>query len=221
MSGLTEEQVSNALESFFQTLDREAELTGRKCYIVGPLPVWDEDEDPEYAETEAEKATDAYKEWSKEKKSRDALRTPEALAKIERAWLPSRSKDIENTMKTDFINEFGDFPIMDNTSTSSRVFEKFKRHIQKAKRDAAAGGDRELFLHLWALTMVYKECDYSFHDTDMPEEGQKQLSALANLWKKVLALPAQAVGASTLLCSDALLYFHSSLPVFALRSPCN
>lgn len=69
--------------------------------------------------------------------------------------------------------------------------------------------------------MVYKECDYSFHDTDMPEEGQKQLSALANLWKKVLALPAQAVGASTLLCSDALLYFHSSLPVFALRSPCN
>lgn len=164
MSGLTEEQVSNALESFFQTLDREAELTGRKCYIVGPLPVWDEDEDPEYAETEAEKATDAYKEWSKEKKSRDALRTPEALAKIERAWLPSRSKDIENTMKTDFINEFGDFPIMDNTSTSSRVFEKFKRHIQKVSQKWILG------FHINAL-MPHFQCMF-FRQNGMPRQEE-------------------------------------------------
>ena len=50
-----------------------------------------------------------------------------------------------------------------------------------------------MFLYLWALSNVYRGCDYSFHDTDVPQEGQKQLTALANLWKRVLSLPAVAV----------------------------
>mmetsp|Transcript_1346 Transcript_1346/g.3055 ORF Transcript_1346/g.3055 Transcript_1346/m.3055 type:complete len:578 (-) Transcript_1346:322-2055(-) len=191
MSGLTEEQVENALQTFFESLDRESDEKGKKCFVVGKLPQWDEEEDAHWAQTDAEKASDEYKEWLREKQARDSLRTPEELAKIERAWLPMRSKDIMDSMMDDFNSEMGDAMLMQTTSTSYSVFLKFQRQIQKAKREAARGGDKELFLYLWALTMIYRKCDYSFQDTDMPQEGQKHLATLARLWKKILARPAE------------------------------
>eukprot|EP00961_Rhodomonas_salina_P225095 3043306-Rhodomonas_salina.2 len=62
MSGLTEEQVENALQTFFESLDRESDEKGKKCFVVGKLPQWDEEEDAHWAQTDAEKASDEYKE---------------------------------------------------------------------------------------------------------------------------------------------------------------
>ena len=128
---LTEEQVGKVLKDFFEEISKQEKSAGKVCFVVGQVPEWDEEEDEEFDDEEEVNAIDEDKEWVKERQKRDALRTPEALARIERAWLPLRSKEVLRSMTADFQREVGDKLFMQTTSTSYMVFDKFRRQIDK------------------------------------------------------------------------------------------
>lgn len=155
-------QMTSTRDAFLEELGREAESKGNVAMLLESLESEEESELEEDEEAEiAQKAEPSLDDLRKKKVlfiSRDCSKEQDRISRrIECEGAPNGFQ---------------------STSTSYTMYKVLDSELRKAKGN---------FNRLLALTLAFREEDYCFHDTDIPEVSTRLVSRWAKLWQDALS----------------------------------